>query len=780
MGAREDLAVIVRADTSALASDLSRAAGLAKKFALDVEKSAPKADFGDSSAAAFGKAGRAANWAKNQFAGASSSLASFTARAAVASGAFLAVEAGFQGIGSAIEFVRDSVRKAADFEQMQIGFEVMLGSAELAMETMGKLRKFAADTPFSSSEVSAGARQLLAYGVAADQLIPTLKLLGTISAGTNTPLSANVYRYGTTKVQGVAHQIDLNQMTNAGVDIYPGIAKALKIDQTQIHKFTEENRVDFNVFQSSLIDLSNTKFAGLLERQAKSLKGAFEQLADAWDVAKLKLGQTIVRESGMREWVKDGESLAKSVERAFDSPAFARGVHFIADGAKAAGHLAYEFGRAGVNVAGIGLEGIGRAFPGIERAANSFHELLKDAQNFKIDDEKLANSALNFTEGFIIGFAKIADGADKFGKSIQKDLLDPLGDVVKRLAQINAFGKAPLAAWNATILKQLGLFDTGAPPAAPEAPAAQVEMPKLAATDKDVLQQWAKLKQEHTDSFKAWQTPAGGPFGAMRDFANREQYRGSEAKLVHFLGLFEGDAFSNNPAELLNKGVVPKRLAIQAGAAAVAGAPGGPKSYEDIAREGFGAFKTELLTGVAKNKSQQASDNLGDFRTLGLNAMAAHAALGPYAPLAPAIDQAREGVLRPDKIVPSHIVELADKLNERFTGSDLPARLADLDKARDLNRISPDVYTKGRNSAIQEVAARLGIGGEAHLAGAAMVGSAEDARILAQFRAGSQGQTTEDLLRQILDVLRNEAMRGAANIGREISDLMPQPIQIWG
>src|SRR5262249_50739287 len=152
-----------------------------------------------------------------------------------------------------------------------------------------------------------------------------------------------------------------------------------------------------------LIDLSKTRFNGLLEKQARSLTGTFEQLADAWDLAKLKLGQVIVKESGVREVTKDMEAFAKGSERTFDSGTVKRGVKFPEDLVKGTAQLGYEMARMSAVQAPIWVESIGRAYPGIQRTASAFHDFLIDVQNFKFDDEKLINLSFNFAEEFIIG-----------------------------------------------------------------------------------------------------------------------------------------------------------------------------------------------------------------------------------------------------------------------------------------------------------------------------------------------------------------------------------------
>ena len=65
------------------------------------------------------------------------------------------------------------LKLAGEFEQTQVAFETMLGSAEKGQEVLGKLAEFATKTPFSIKGVEDNAKLLLAVGVEVDNLLPT-------------------------------------------------------------------------------------------------------------------------------------------------------------------------------------------------------------------------------------------------------------------------------------------------------------------------------------------------------------------------------------------------------------------------------------------------------------------------------------------------------------------------------------------------------------------------------------------------------------------------------
>jgi hypothetical protein len=805
MGAREDLAVIVRADTSELASDLSRAAGLAKKFALDVEKAAPKADFGDSSAAAFSKAGRAASWAKNQFTGASSSLAGFAAKAAVASGAFLALETGLNGVSALLDQVKSSVNMAAELEQNTIAFEVMVGSAEKATSLLGDLRKFAAETPFSNKEVTAGARQLLAYGVAAEQIIPTLNLLGTISAGVKDPLSAMVYRYGTLITQGRAYAQDIHQFTNVGVRINPGLAKALGATEAEIHKLTEDGRIDINEVQAALIDLKNTQFAGLLERQSQSLKGSWEQLGDAFDRAKIKLGQVIVEEVGLKGAAKDMEAFAGKVENFIGGPGVRGAVHLLGDLAKGGAQIAYEFGKAGLSVASISLDGLTSASPQVAELARNTKDLIAGLQNFNLDDEQVAKFGFSVFKSIAYPIARAADWVQVDGKrylnSFEENIIKPVDKWIDRLKEAkelfdkiwgapdkavdwvgrNGLAQDKWAAGKAVQADREFLADRGI--AAPVFGGVLNKDDSLVPLAAELVRTAKAMEKPETNIFNPpWMGESKEStqfrYNHLRrmmedsrfltDVSGFKQFQPFRDQLLQahhdFLLPFSANPGRDLPtlAEQLKAGQIPAFRPDYKPPAAPAPSLTNVQSLDERAE----LLESIFFAGLRASKMKAGFGKL--YASIDKDE-AAQTAINPF--ISTAGKAGTEVTRFPGP--KAYLVELANKLNDQFFPlKHLNQTLSDLDAIRDL--VPPEVYGKGRDNAIRDVAERLGLGGESHLPGAALVGSAEDARILAQFRAGNQGQTTEDLLKQIRDVLS----RMEKTQVRIEQAPMPRPVEI--
>lgn len=172
---------------------------------------------------------------------------------------------------------------SAKLEQLNIAFEVFLGSADKAKKVVADLRKFADLTPFEVEPVNNAGRALLAFGFSAEELIPTLRRIGDVASGTGKDFNELTLIYGKARAEGRIQNDTLNQLAEAGIPIYQELAKVLKVNESQIRKLAEQGKIGFNDLQTVFRNLTSEggRFAGLMERQSKSLDGLFSTAASA-------------------------------------------------------------------------------------------------------------------------------------------------------------------------------------------------------------------------------------------------------------------------------------------------------------------------------------------------------------------------------------------------------------------------------------------------------------------------------------------------------------------
>lgn len=169
---------------------------------------------------------------------------------------------------------------ASKMEQLNIAFEVFLGSADKAKRVLADLRRFADFTPFETEQVNNAGRALLAFGFSTEELIPTLTRVGDVAAGTGKDFNELALIYGKAKTQGLIQGEELNQLAEAGIPIYAELAKILGVNENQIRKLGENGKITFASLEQVFKNLTSEggRFAGLMERQSKSLDGLFSTL----------------------------------------------------------------------------------------------------------------------------------------------------------------------------------------------------------------------------------------------------------------------------------------------------------------------------------------------------------------------------------------------------------------------------------------------------------------------------------------------------------------------
>lgn len=200
------------------------------------------------------------------------------------------VKKSLMGLGMAFSMkglVSEVANVRGQFQQLEVAFNTMLGSADKADALMAQLIHTAATTPFDLEGVAQGAKQLLAYGMEAEKVNETLIRLGDIAAGLSMPLNDLVYLYGTTMAQGRLYTQDLNQFTGRGIPMIQELAKVFGVAESKVKDLVEAGKVGFPEVQKVIENLTGegSKFGGLMEEQSKTISGQIRNIKD--DIASM-------------------------------------------------------------------------------------------------------------------------------------------------------------------------------------------------------------------------------------------------------------------------------------------------------------------------------------------------------------------------------------------------------------------------------------------------------------------------------------------------------------
>ena len=197
-------------------------------------------------------------------------------------------------LDQAKNFVRSVMDMRGQFQQLEIAFNTMLQSEEKATTLMSQLVDTAAKTPFDLQGVAQGAKQLLAYGIAADEVNETITRLGDIAAGLSIPLGDLVYLYGTTMTQGRMFTMDLRQFMGRGIPMAEELAKQFGVAKNEVAGLVTAGQVSSDAVKKAIWDMTSegSRFGGLMAEQSKSITGQISNIEDAFDTMLNDIGKS--------------------------------------------------------------------------------------------------------------------------------------------------------------------------------------------------------------------------------------------------------------------------------------------------------------------------------------------------------------------------------------------------------------------------------------------------------------------------------------------------------
>lgn len=182
------------------------------------------------------------------------------------------------------------VKYNSQMEQYYTSFETMLGSAEKAQDMVGKLKKFAAETPFEMSDIAKGTQTLLSFGISADKVMPTIKMLGDVSQGNKEKFDSLTLAFSQIQSTGKLMGQDLLQLINAGFNPLTIISQKTGKSMAQLKKEMADGSISADMVADAFKTATEKGglFYNAMEKQSKTFNG---QLSTLKDNAKSFLGE---------------------------------------------------------------------------------------------------------------------------------------------------------------------------------------------------------------------------------------------------------------------------------------------------------------------------------------------------------------------------------------------------------------------------------------------------------------------------------------------------------
>lgn len=292
------------------------------------------------------------------------------------------------------EVVKSGVDYNATMESYLTNFKVMLGNEEAAATKLSEIRKMAAATPFSLSDLTEGTQTLLQFGIAADDTTGVLQRLGDISLGNAEKLQTLTRAYGKMSSAQKVTLENVNMMIDAGFNPLNQICDATGESMSDLYKRISDGKVSFSEleaaveaatsqggqFYNGMLEASQT-FSGRMSTLKDNVSALTGELTSGLFAALgdlvVKLNEVVVsfldsdeKMAQLKETIGIATAVVAAAGTAFltykgyvAAATATEVIHTAATTAMTAAHKAAEAGATGLAVAQAGLNAVLSANP---------------------------------------------------------------------------------------------------------------------------------------------------------------------------------------------------------------------------------------------------------------------------------------------------------------------------------------------------------------------------------------------------------------------------------
>lgn len=163
-----------------------------------------------------------------------------------------------------------------------VSFDVLLGSQEKSADMLEEMNRYAADSPYSRLGVQDAAKTMLGFGVAQDQVMSSLRMLGDIAMGDSERFKGLALVFSQVAAAGKLQGQDLLQLISNGYNPLNDISKLTGKSMSELKDDMSEGRITFEMMRQAMTAATSEggKFYQMNDRIAQTPFGRFGQLAD--------------------------------------------------------------------------------------------------------------------------------------------------------------------------------------------------------------------------------------------------------------------------------------------------------------------------------------------------------------------------------------------------------------------------------------------------------------------------------------------------------------------
>ena len=198
--------------------------------------------------------------------------------------------AGALGLLKIGSLLAEGLKEAADagwkydstMQQAQMQFGVLLRSAEDAKNMLAEMQQYADVTPFQLTDLTQASTMMLAFGIAGDEIMPTLRTLGDISLGSTEKLNHLAYAFSEVASQGQLMSRHVLMMVNSGFNPLQVISEKTGVSMKDLKTAMEEGKISLEMTKEAfrLATAEGGRFQDGMLKASRTYEGQMSTIKD--------------------------------------------------------------------------------------------------------------------------------------------------------------------------------------------------------------------------------------------------------------------------------------------------------------------------------------------------------------------------------------------------------------------------------------------------------------------------------------------------------------------
>lgn len=194
-------------------------------------------------------------------------------------------------VGASTAFVKNLIDIRSQYELNERALGILINSAERGTQIFNELSQMALVSPYTLIELSSAAKQLVAYDVAAKDVVETTRRLADMASAVGVPMERLTYALGQIKAYGYLNSRDNRMFANAGIplvrqlsDYYTELEGKL-VSTADVYDRIKKKAVDYNDVMQVINRMTDQggRFFDFQAKMADTLKVRLANLTLAWN-----------------------------------------------------------------------------------------------------------------------------------------------------------------------------------------------------------------------------------------------------------------------------------------------------------------------------------------------------------------------------------------------------------------------------------------------------------------------------------------------------------------